>query len=74
MYKIILGDWSYFVVERSTDGYEDKGFIELESFLVLSYFIGATFFAQIVILNMLIAIMGSTFDNHNEDNHQNSQR
>ena len=72
MYKIILGDWSYFVVERSTDGYEDKGFIELESFLVLSYFIGATFFAQIVILNMLIAIMGSTFDNHNEDNHQNS--
>ena len=74
MYKMILGDWSYFVMERSTDGYQDKGFIELESFLVMLYFIGSTFVTQIIILNMLIAIMGSTFDNHNEDKHQNSQR
>ena len=67
MYKMILGDWSYFVFERDTDGYEDKGWIELESFLVIFYFIGSTFFTQIVILNMLIAIMGATFSNHIED-------
>lgn len=38
------------------------------------YFIGSTFITQIVIFNMLIAIMASTFARHNEDLDQNAKR
>ena len=49
-YLLSLGDFY-------TEGYEEHPLW----FLCLSFFIGATFFSQIVMLNMLIAIMGNTF-------------
>ena len=61
--------------ERSSDFYgEHTIWVEMENWLSLFYFLGSTFFTQIVILNMLIAIMGSTFDRHNEDLHANATR
>lgn len=74
MYKMILGDWSLFIFERNSIGFDDSGWIEFEGLLVLAYFIGATFVTQIVVLNMLIAIMGQTFSNHNEDLYANAKR
>jgi len=52
--------------ERSSEGLNGSQtwFVVAENILVTIYFIGATFFTQIVILNMLIAIMSSTFDKH----------
>ena len=41
---------------------------------MLFYFICSQFFAQILVLNMLIAIMSATFDRHNEDMEQNAMR
>ena len=46
----------------------------MENTLVMIYFFGSTFFTQIVILNMLVAIMGSTFTRHNEDLHEKAKR
>ena len=61
--------------ERTSVGHgDDAKWIDLENWLVLFYFLGATFFTQIVIMNMLIAIMGSTYDRHNEDLHANATR
>ena len=38
--------------------------VHLENFLVIVYFLGTTFFTQITILNMLIAIMSQTYNRH----------
>ena len=48
--------------------------INFENKLVMIYFLGSTFFTQIVIFNMLIAIMGATFSRHNEDQESNAKR
>ena len=72
-YKLILGDFDNMSFVSSKEGYggffdnETSRWISLENLLVLLYFVGSTFFTQIVILNMLIAIMSATFDRHNED-------
>lgn len=51
--------------ERNATDYVDWGWIDLENFMLTFYFCTSTFFTQIVILNMLIAIMSKTFDEHN---------
>ena len=63
---MLLGDFDQAVMQRSSAGFESKGraAIICENFLVVIYFIGTTFFTQITILNMLIAIMGATFNKH----------
>ena len=72
-YLLILGDFDNMSFVRSKEGYGDffdngvNRWITIENLLVMAYFIGSTFFTQIVILNMLIAIMSATFDRHNED-------
>lgn len=74
-YRIMLGDFGLMTFNRKSDCHDEyEGWITMENWLVLLYFIGATFLTQITILNMLIAIMGSTFDRHNEDLHANSTR
>ena len=50
-YLLSLGDFS-------TDSFKDHP----EWYLCILFFAVATFFSQIVILNMLIAIMGNTFN------------
>lgn len=47
---------------------------EIEDTLVVVYFVLSTFFTQIVILNMLIAIMGATFGRHSEQLHASKTR
>ena len=61
-------------LERSSDNLRDPAWIWLENKLVAVYFIGSTFFTQIVILNMLIAIMSATFERHNTDLDWNGKR
>ena len=68
-YYLLLGDFSNMSMLINTDGREGEGWLYLENMLVVIYFVGSTFFTQIVILNMLIAIMGSTFARHEEDRH-----
>lgn len=61
-------------LERDSTDHEDASWIWAENMLCLFYFFGSTFFCQIVILNMLIAIMSATFDRHNEDLQANAMR
>ena len=55
--------------EFAIDGYEDHPNYNM----AFAFFIFATFFTQIVFLNMLIAIMGNTFDSVMEKRHQYAQ-
>ena len=65
-YKMLLGDFEQAVFHRSYTGYDEdtKTWIMTENYLIAIYFIGTTFFTQITILNMLIAIMGASFNKH----------
>lgn len=73
-YILLLGDFENMTLERSSENLPDPGWIWLENKLVAIYFIGSTFFTQIVILNMLIAIMSATFERHNTDLDWNAKR
>ena len=65
-YKMLLGDFEQAVLQRTYTGYDadTKTWIMIENYLIAIYFIGTTFFTQITILNMLIAIMGASFNKH----------
>ena len=64
-YKLLLGEFEG-TLRRSYDGLgEDmKTVVIFENILVTLYFLGTTFFTQITILNMLIAIMSATYTKH----------
>ena len=66
-YLLILGEFNNEGIRRINEDYENSSWIRAENYLSIYYFFGQTFITQIVILNMLIAIMVSTFDRHNED-------
>ena len=53
MYNLAIGDYD-------TENFENKG-ITIKLFLWIVFFL-ATFMLQVVFMNMLIAIMGNTFD------------
>ena len=55
-YMMSLGEFEV-LIEQST-GYGEN----LETVIMMVIFLGAIFFTQITMLNMLIAIMGDTFD------------
>ena len=61
---MLLGEFSIESIRRTVGEYgSDWAFImQTENWFAMSYFLGMTFFTQITILNMLIAIMSSTFD------------
>ena len=65
-YKMLLGDFEEANLLERFSGYPDsiKAAVTFENFLVTFYFIGTTLFTQITILNMLIAMMGSTWSKH----------
>lgn len=67
-YKMLLGDYEGFNFTRSHEDYTDQmtSAIITENFLVRLYFVGTTFFTQITLLNMLIAIMSNTFARHSQ--------
>lgn len=75
-YFILLGDFGDMSLKRSTEGLTGEviAFAMIENLLAQIYFIGSTFFTQIVVLNMLIAIMSSTFDRHQSDLEANAKR
>ena len=55
-YMMSLGEFEL-LIELLT-GYGEN----LETIIIMIIFVGATFFTQITMLNMLIAIMGDTFE------------
>lgn len=75
-YFILLGDFGDMQLSRETDELSGLPFVfaNLENILAKLYFVGSTFFTQIVVLNMLIAIMSSTFDRHQTDLEANAKR
>ena len=60
---MLLGDFDADNFYRSTENLSSsmQTAVRIENFLVTIYFVGMTFFTQITILNMLIAVMGATF-------------
>ena len=73
-YFLLLGEFNTGGLWRSNEGYDDSAWITVENWLSILYFVGSTFITQIVIFNMLVAIMSATFDRHNEDLDQNAKR
>ena len=65
-YKLLLGDFENISFKRSYTGLQDSmaNAVIFENFLIDVYFLAATFFTQITILNMLIAIMSETYSKH----------
>ena len=60
---MLLGDFEKAHFRRNSEEVNKdlEASVVFENYLVMIYFIGASFFAQITILNMLIAIMSQTF-------------
>ena len=73
-YFLLLGEFNKGGLWRINDGYENSAWIQLENVLAMAYFFGSTFITQIVIFNMLVAIMSLTFEIHNENKDQNGKR
>ena len=69
-YLLILGDFGTFSFERSNSDQNLSFWQDIENKLVTIFFLLSTFLTNIVILNMLIAIMSATFDNHKEQQHE----
>lgn len=67
MYYLLLGDFGNVKLIRSNKDFDTIGSVEIfvENLLAIIFFIGATFVAQITILNMLIGIMSETLSKHN---------
>ena len=63
MYILAVGDYD-------TDGFEGKG--TTNKFFLWVTFVCATFMLQVTFMNMLIAIMGNTFDDVMEKKHQSA--
>ena len=63
MYELSLGEYE-------VDAYRG---IEIHQFLVYLLFILSSFIIQITFLNMLIAIMGDTFDRATEESESNAR-
>ena len=70
---LILGDF-HFTFERNVPDESMSFWINIENKLVMLYFILSTFVTQIVILNMLIAIMSATFSRHESQLHASKTR
>lgn len=66
-YFLLLGHFHTEGLWRADDGYKSPGWIQLENLVAMLYFFGSTFITQIVVFNMLIAIMAATFNRHNVD-------
>lgn len=62
-YDVLLGDFENATFRRSYEDLSERMVtaVNFENAIVTIYFIGTTFFTQITILNMLIAIMSATF-------------
>ena len=71
---LILGDFGNFSFDRVIADEKLTFWNEIEDTLVVVYFVLSTFFTQIVILNMLIAIMSATFTRHSEQLHASKTR
>ena len=65
---LILGDFGSFNLANSTNYGEDMSYWQMfENKLITVFFVLSTFLTNIVILNMLIAIMSATFDKHKDE-------
>jgi len=61
-----MGDFSSTHLHRSSQSYvgEEREYIFTENILVYMVFLGSVFIGQIVVFNMLIAIMSTTYSHH----------
>ena len=70
-----MGDFGGTTLNRSSKDFShpEADYIYLENFLTYSTFIGSIFIGQIVIFNMLIAIMSDTFSTHRDHLDENGK-
>ena len=66
---MLFGEFGDAKLRRGYFGLEGRMQTEvtIENIIVTIYFVGTTFFAQITILNMLIALMSKTFQQHSDN-------
>ena len=75
-YRWFLGEWGEINMIRSYEGYDGNtsNWIFFENLVVVFYFFFSSFITQIVILNMLVAIMSATFARHENSLQENAKR
>ena len=73
---LMMGDFGATHLRRSDKNFpdEEQSFISSENILVYAIFLISLFLGQIVIFNMLIAIMAETFSRHSDRLDENGKR
>mmetsp|Transcript_17994 Transcript_17994/g.24132 ORF Transcript_17994/g.24132 Transcript_17994/m.24132 type:complete len:209 (+) Transcript_17994:2080-2706(+) len=73
---LMMGDFGGTHLNRSNKDFRDqeREFIYLENVLVFVIFLASVFIGQIVVFNMLIAIMAETFGRHSDSLDENGKR
>ena len=72
----MMGDFGGTHLQRSDKDFRgaDKQFVYTENVLVFFVFVSSIFIGQIVVFNMLIAIMSETFSRHSDSLDENGKR
>ena len=73
---LMMGDFGSTHLHRSDQAFPEpeKEFVYFENILVYFIWLLSVFIGQIVVFNMLIAIMGETFGRHSENKDENGKR
>ena len=63
-----MGDFGGTTLNRNIDDFNqpEVNYVYIENILVYIFFLASVFIGQIVVFNMLIAIMSTTYDNHKD--------
>jgi len=72
---LIMGEFGGTSLNRSEEGFAhpEKEYILAENVLVYAFFLASIFIGQIVVFNMLIAIMSNTFSTHSDHLDENGK-
>ena len=73
---LMMGDFGGTHLQRSDKDFKgaEKEFVYTENVLVFFVFLSSVFIGQIVVFNMLIAIMSETFGRHSDSLDENGKR
>lgn len=70
-----MGDFGGTTLNRSDDDFNhpERDYVYMENILVYTFFLASVFIGQIVVFNMLIAIMSDTYDTHRDHLDENGK-
>ena len=75
-FYLTLGDFSHTYLNRNYEDFsgEESFFVQIENFLVIFFFLASVFIGQVVIFNMLIAVMAQTYSENCETLDESGKR